>query len=218
MFRRIVFAAAIAGLLAGVFISAVQAVRVIPLILEAETYETTAPAVPTTDESAGGASVDLSRTALTAVSNILAAIAFALLLIAGFVLRGGVDWRKGILWGLGGFAVFSLAPSLGLPPELPGTFAAMLKDRQGWWLLTVALTAGGLALVAFAPGWGWKALGAALIALPHLIGAPQPAQHGGLASEAMMQQFVIATLVTSGLFWALLGGLSSYLFERFEKA
>jgi cobalt transporter subunit CbtA len=199
--------------------------RAVPLILQAETYET-APAHPRAPGAAaahthgpgGGASADLSRTALTAVSNIVAAIAFALLLIAGFALRGGVTWRKGVLWGLGGFAAFSLAPSLGLPPELPGAFAAPVPDRQLWWALTVALTAAGLAMAAFAPGRGWKILGAALIALPHLIGAPQPAQHGGLAPEALAREFAAAALLASGLFWIALGGLSGYFFNRFESA
>ncbi len=258
MFRRIIFAAAISGVLAGLLLSAVQSMRSVPLILLAETYETAAHtlgsgAVPHTHmESgvththsggaamhthnsaaathshetaathmhgpAGGASADLSRTALAAVSNIVAAIAFALLLIAGFVLRGGADWRKGVLWGLGGFAAFSLAPSLGLPPELPGAFAAPVPDRQLWWALTVALTAAGLAVAAFAPGRGWKVLGAALIALPHLIGAPQPIQHGGLAPEALAREFAVAALLASGLFWIALGGLSGYFFNRFEDA
>ena len=56
---------------------------------------------------------------------------------------------------MAGFAVFMLAPSLGLPPELPGMPAAELGPRQVWWLLTAAATAAGLALLAFrrTPVW-----------------------------------------------------------------
>ena len=43
MFRRIVFAAAAAGLLAGLIVSAIQSVGAIPLILKAETYENAGP-------------------------------------------------------------------------------------------------------------------------------------------------------------------------------
>ncbi len=221
MFRRIVFAAAVSGLIAGLFLSAAQALRVIPLILEAETYEKASPparALPAGTPALGDeAGIDFSRTALTAVSNVISAIGFALLLVAGFSLRGGSDWRSGILWGLGGFAAFSLAPSLGLPPELPGTFAAPLAGRQVWWAFTAAATSGGLAFAAFSRGWGLKAFGAALIALPHLIGAPQPAQHGGLAPEALMQAFVLAALATSLLYWIVLGTLAGYFFHRFEQ-
>ena len=30
-----------------------------------------------------------------------------------------LSWRQGLFWGFAGFAVFTLAPGLGLPPELP---------------------------------------------------------------------------------------------------
>ena len=221
MFKKIVFAAAAAGLLAGLIVSAIQSVGAIPLILKAETYENAGPqrqkgaAAPQVQEAA---SIDVSRTGLTALSNVITAIGFAFVLIAGFAVKGGIDWRNGILWGLGGFAAFSLAPSLGLLPELPGTFAAPLPDRQIWWVATVAMTVGGLALGAFAPGWGWKMLGAVLIAAPHLIPAPHPARLGGLAPEALMNQFVAVSLITSALFWSVLGGLSGYFFHRFENA
>src|SRR3546814_13405119 len=39
-------------------------------------------------------------------------------------------WRQGLLCGLVGFAVFTLAPGLGLRPEIPGTEAAPLADRD----------------------------------------------------------------------------------------
>jgi cobalt transporter subunit CbtA len=224
MFRRIIFAAALSGLIGGLVLSATQAIRVVPLIKQAEIYENapaaqpySGTAAPHAHEPAAVGKSDLTRTALTAVSNVVTSIAFALILIAGISFRGGANWRQGILWGLGGYAAFNLAPSIGLPLELPGTFAAAVPDRQIWWLLTAVLTAGGLTLAVFARDWKWKALGALLIALPHLIGAPQPARHGGLAPEAMKRDFAFAALAVSGVFWIALGSLSSYFFTRFEK-
>ncbi len=220
MFRRIVFTAALAGLISGLFLFLVQTFSVIPLIHEAETYETAAKTTPqpTTPppEPSGGA--DLQRAALTALANVITAIGFGFLLTAGLSLRGGAGLKYGLLWGLGGFAAFSLSPGLGLPPELPGTVAAGLFERQSWWMGAVAATAAGLALLVFARGGMWKALGALLIVFPHLIGAPQPAHHGGLAPEALQRQFIVAALAASGIFWLLLGGLCGYLFERFERA
>src|ERR1700745_2045609 len=61
---------------------------------------------------------------------------------------GTVTWRTGLFWGLAGFATFTLAPGLGLPPELPGTEAAPLLQRQLWWVTTAAATGGGMALLA----------------------------------------------------------------------
>ncbi|MEE9240933.1 MAG: CbtA family protein [bacterium] len=221
MFKRIVFAAAASGLVAGLVVSAVQFVRAVPLIYEAEKYEKKEPPpaqalgstqkglAPSDGEEQGG----FSRPALTIVSNVMSAIGFALLLIAGFAIRGNVDWKQGVLWGMGGFIAFSLAPSIGLPPELPGSFAAALPDRQIWWIPTVAGTAVGLLLLAFKPGMRWKLAGVALIALPHIIGAPQPDRHGGLAPDDLMNAFVVAALVTSAIFWVALGAASAYFFN-----
>src|SRR4051794_7218722 len=61
----------------------------------------------------------LPRHAFTAAANVLTAIGFALLLAGIYALRGGaVSWHDGLLWGLSGFVIFTVAPGLGLPPEL----------------------------------------------------------------------------------------------------
>ena len=75
------------------------------------------------------------RTVFSALANIVTGIGFALLLVAASELFGGIkDWRQGLFWGLAGFAVFTLAPGLGLPPELPAMPAAELGARQLWWI------------------------------------------------------------------------------------
>ena len=220
MFRRILFAAALAGLIGGVFATATQTVRVIPIILEAETYETTAPAghdlagaVVEPEAWAPGAGVE--RTAFTLVTNVLSGVGFALLLAAGFALAGGADWRRGLYWGAAGFVAFTLAPAIGLPPEIPGAEAAPLADRQLWWLGTVVATGGGLALIFLSRRAAWAALGAGLIVLPHLVGAPQPAAHGGLAPDSLARDFVVAALVASFLFWLVLGASAGFFYKRF---
>ena len=43
MFRRIVFSACLAGLVAGLLITGIQQLQVTPIIVEAETYEPAAP-------------------------------------------------------------------------------------------------------------------------------------------------------------------------------
>ncbi|SVB26510.1 uncharacterized protein METZ01_LOCUS179364, partial [marine metagenome] len=67
----------------------------------------------------------MERTFYTLVSNIITAIAFSLMLVAVYLLRGKpVNYVSGLLWGAAGFAVFSGSTALGLPPELPGMTAA----------------------------------------------------------------------------------------------
>lgn len=208
-----------------------QALRAIPLIHEAEVYEAAAarpsrrPSGPPQDEVIGkqatpaetheaSAYAEVERYAFTLLADLLAAIGFALLLVAGYAFFGATAWPKGLLWGLGGFLAFTLAPSLGLPPELPGTESAALPLRQLWWVMTAGGTAAGLLLIAFAPRWPWKALGVALLALPHLIGAPQPEHAEMAAPAALAESFVIASLTANLVFWLVLGPLSAWLFGK----
>jgi cobalt transporter subunit CbtA len=224
MLQRILLTAVIAGLAAGLLLSAIQWIDVIPAIYEAESYESTAvsghdhdhdpAAVHDHDGQAWAPDDGAERIGVTVLMNVLAAVGFALLLAAGFALRGGVSAREGVLWGLAGFAAFSLAPSLGLPPELPGAAAAGLAERQAWWLMTAAFTALGLAVIAFVRKPWLRPLGLVLIALPHIVGAPQPEQHGGLAPVELADAFVIAVIVTSAAFWLVLGGVSGWLFRK----
>ncbi|TJW23186.1 MAG: cobalt transporter, partial [Mesorhizobium sp.] len=79
------------------------------------------------------------------VASVVTGIGFALILVAASEFAGGIgNWRQGLFWGLAGFAVFTLAPNLGLPPELPAMPAPDLAQRQIWWTATVVATAAGL--------------------------------------------------------------------------
>ena len=221
MFRTIVYTAVLAGIVGGLIATAVQSARVIPLILEAETYEHAAepagggqePADAVRDEAWAPESW-LERTGFTLIANVLTAVAYALLLSAAFALGSGADWYSGALWGLGGFAAFVLAPALGLPPEIPGADAANLGDRQLWWIGTVFATGLGLGLIFLLRYPVTLALGAVLVVLPHLIGAPQPVQHDGLVPADLVSAYVSATLVSEFLFWLVLGGLTGFFFAR----
>jgi len=222
-FRQLVFAALCAGLLSGVLAAVAHQIGTVPLILEAETYEAAAPphahpAVAPADTNPGWEpETTIERALYTLAADVLAAIGFALLLAAGLALRGGaVTWREGLFWGLAGFATFTLAPGLGLPPELPGSESAALVERQLWWLATAVATGGALALIAFAKRPRYAILAATLIVLPHLYGAPQPAEHaGGAAPEALTHQFVVAATLVSMLFWLALGSSTEYFYRRF---
>ncbi|MBW8300403.1 MAG: CbtA family protein [Hydrogenophaga sp.] len=160
----------------------------------------------------------IERTAYTLAANILTAIGFALVLNGLMQISGRhSDWRSGLIWGLCGFVVVMLAPGFGLHPELPGTPAAPLFERQVWWVGTALSTAAGLALLFFQRKPWAAAMAIVLIAFPHVIGAPVPAEgEQALAPEAMSHRFVVIATLTSLLFWALLGSLSGHLRRRFE--
>jgi len=149
------------------------------------------------------------------LANIVTGIGFALVLVAASELAGGIaSWREGLIWGLAGFAVFTLAPGLGLPPELPAMPAADLTARQVWWIGTAAATAAGLALIAFRRTLPLALLGLALIVVPHMIGAPQPESHETPIPENLHHSFVVAVTVTNLIFWVALGMLVAVFRQR----
>lgn len=154
----------------------------------------------------------VERTLYTAVADTVTAVAFSLLVVAALELRGGdVNWRAGLFWGLAGFAVFTLAPGLGLPPEVPGTAAAPLHARQVWWASTAAATAGGLALLFLQRRPIWVLAGIVLLIAPHLYGAPQPSEYKSVAPEGLAREFVVTATITSLLFWIVLGTLTGFV-------
>ena len=235
VFRSIVLSSVVVGLIVGGAVTLVQHLGTVPLIQKAEVYEEAAEkaAAPAVAAPAAGAPVvaahehpaaawepkaGFERNAYTALANMLTATGFALLLAGIFTLRARpVGWREGLLWGLAGFAVFTLAPGLGLPPELPGIPAAPLESRQLWWIATAASTAGGLALLVFNRALWAAGLGLGLIVLPHLVGAPQAADGHSNVPEALSRQFVTAVTLTSLVFWAMLGTLTAAVQRRFAR-
>jgi cobalt transporter subunit CbtA len=235
VFRSIVFSAALAGLIVGVVISIVQFFGTVPLIQQSEVYErkAAAPAQPAAQQAAGVAhdhdkthshdsewepEAGFQRNAFTVAANVLTAIGFALLLTGVYAIRGRpVTWREGLLWGLAGFVVFTAAPGLGLPPELPGLPVADLTARQTWWIATAAATAGGLWLLTFRPTAWAAVLGLGLIALPHLIGAPVAPESHSEVPAVLSHRFIVVVTLTSLLFWALLGVCTSIAYGRISR-
>jgi len=161
----------------------------------------------------------LERTLYTVLANFVIGFAVSLLLLGAMVLKGDpIDARRGLLWGIAGFAALSLLPALGLPPELPGTPAADIFERQTWWLAAAAASAGGIALLVFGRHWALMAAGVALILAPHVVGAPLPPSHDVTYPGALAGEFVIASLVVSALLWSLSGLAAGGLYERFSRA
>lgn len=244
-FKRIITAAALAGVLAGLTLTVVQKIQVSPIISKAEVYEEAAAAAAVSAAAVAPSHAEntpnefththtpeqahehehapdawqpadgMERTAFTVLANTSLAVGFGLLLGAGLCLRSDAGgWRSGLLWGLAGYAVFFVAPSLGLPPEVPGTEAAPLADRQLWWLGTVVATTGGLSLLIFTRNWKLKLFGALLLIVPHLIGAPQPEVHASAAPAELAQAFIQATTIANAVFWLALGGLMGLFYKK----
>ena len=229
LFQRLFFAVLLAGLISGAAMAALQQWRVVPLIIAAEAFEgTEAPAAHTHEEGTPAhdhgdgewmPADGFERTFYTVATGMFAALGFAFVLSAASVLSGfEVTARNGVLWGLAGFAVFQLAPAFGLPPELPGMPAADVVARQIWWWGTAAATATAIYGIAKFQNVAAVAIGIALIIVPHIIGAPQPADHASAVPAPLAAAFAANTLFVGLSFWLMLAPLYGYLAERFARS
>ena len=233
MIRNLFAAALLAALCAGLITAGLQHFRVTPLILHAETFEGDAghshgaeaadhdhgDAVAATEaaEPEEWAPADgFERTAYTTLATVLAAAGFALVIGAVSMFAGlPITFANGFLWGIAGFVTFSLAPAYGLAPELPGMPAADLFARQVWWVGT-ALATGAACLLLAKTRAGWAfAVAIALVAIPHIIGAPAaPDEPSGVPAH-LATEFAAITLGTSLVFWLILGTVFGKLNDTF---
>ena len=233
LFRNIVFTAVVAGLLSGLLLTAMQSFSTVPLIMEAETFESagdpvaageglsaepSAPAALEAEEEAWMPADGAERLIYTAGANMLAGIGFGLVLLSLEEALGSIrGWRRGLLFGIAGFVTVSLAPGLGLPPELPGMPAAELGPRQVWWMATVVSTGVALGLLVYTRSAGLAALAIVLLIAPHLVGAPLPVSHETAVPHELHARFVNAVYATNLVFWAVLGASAALLRERFRS-
>lgn len=227
LFRRLIFAAVALGALIGPVFGVSQQFTTVPIILAAEHFERFAAHQATHHADTHWAPSDgLERTAFTVIADVCVVVGFALLLLVAMSVAGAAGDAPmgagvGVLWGLAAFAVVFLAPALGLAPEVPGTQAAPLVDRQLWWLVTALVAAASLALLVFAPGWK-KLPALVLLPLPYLFGAPEisgplfaghsPAEIARL--EELRQQFVWVTAATNLALWVALGAACGWTMKR----
>lgn len=211
-FRKLTAVALLSGIFAGFILSVVQHFNIQPLILAAERFEIADAGHASQWQPENG----LQRNAFTALFNSLSGFGFALPLCAAMYWHGKSGYLRGLLWGLGGYYVFFAAPALGLPPELPGADSAALRDRQVWWLFTVAGSAIGLLLLCFGKPIALRLAGGVLLLIPHLIGAPHPEILESVLPPGLRERFVLSSAICNSLFWLALGGMAGWLLPRFK--
>jgi cobalt transporter subunit CbtA len=244
MIQRVLKAGFLAGLVVGLAIAVLQHFTTSQLILQGEVYEKSAhdhhagltsprpPIVLVHDQGSSAASAEpedeeegwqpangWQRIAATSVATIATSIGYALILIAAMLAAGmPIVARTALLWGIAAFAATSLAPALGLSPELPGSAAAPLVARQVWWVTTALCTAGGIFLLARLNYTTAKITGIVLIVAPHIVGAPQTPNFKSTAPAELAAQFAATSLVVSAVLWALLGLAVGYAWQRTARA
>jgi cobalt transporter subunit CbtA len=208
--------ALVAGAAAGVLLFVLQSWTTLPLIHQAERYETAqAPDHPHSHANEPSDN-QLVRTAYTTAADVLVGIGFAMLLAGLYALSGKSSLWQGLLWGLAGFATFHLGPALVVPPSIPALELAPLSIRQAAWLIAAFSTGLGLAIFAF----GSKAAkvgGLLLLFLPSVLfrflfsvsGSDIPSP----ALSALEHLFIVYVLGDFLLFWLVLGAISGWMFQ-----
>ena len=218
--HRVLTVGLLAGLLAGLVVATLQHFVTTPLILQGEVYEA--------QQTTGGhdmADMDqwkpadgIERTAFTSIATIATAAGFALILLAGMLVAGDpITARMAFGWAVAAFIATGLAPALGLAPELPGSAAGPLLERQVWWIGTAIATGAALWLFLRSSTVLPKVIAVALLALPHLIGAPEAATFESKAPAELAAHFVAASLTIQAALWILPGVLAGALWTRLER-
>ena len=213
---RVLAIGLIAGLVAGLAVAALQQVTTTPLILAAEVYELAQHhAEPAAEgwKPAEGA----ERIAATSVADVATAAGYALILLALMLVAGDtIEPRRALAWAACAFAATGLATGLGLAPQLPGAAETDLFARQLWWAGTAAATGAGLFALLRRDEFIAKILGAALLAMPHILGAPRPAAPESTAPAELAAQFAASSLAVQAIMWALAGALVGVLWREFQ--
>lgn len=251
IFRQLIFSAVLIGIFSGLLLSVSQIIGVTPILLKAEAYENTSEitagtsahnhnhdevAVKVDEKShqhqtseAWSPEDGVERTSYTFIANILASIGFAsilLVFLSHFKSKSNIEFtvRQGLVWGVACYLVFFVIPSLGLPPEIPGSKADLLQNRQSWWLLAVSCSGVGLLTIAFAP-IKFKIIGAISLVVPFIIGAPHiagptfnhPDPQVVVVLNDLHQQFIIATSVSNFIFWIALAISSTWVLKLWSS-
>lgn len=223
MLTRLIAAALFAGLAAGLLVAGLQNYFVTPMILKAETFETHAPAAEgaahthAPGEAAHEHSHDANewqpadgfeRFAYSALATVATAVGYGLVLVALMTLTGAVFTIESFFkWALGAFIATTLAPGFGLAPSLPGMGETALAPRQIWWIATALATGAGLYVVThYSRNVLAIAGGIALLAIPHIWGAPPAdlAAASGVPAR-LAAQFAASTMTLSFILWTVLG-------------
>jgi cobalt transporter subunit CbtA len=247
MLNRVFSVALLAGLTAGLLVSALQHFTTTPLILRAEVYEkaSAAPAGGPANAASVGASIvstqaaedagpgsthgdhasaewspedGIARTAYTSLATIATAIGFALILLAGMIAAGDqIDGRRAVAWGAAAFLAAGVAPAMGLAPELPGSAAGDLVARQLWWIATAAATAIALWLILRTSA-PWAMLGGALLLLaPHIVGAPHAEALASRVPAELAAKFAASSLAVQATLWLTVAYFAGLLWSRHPR-
>ncbi len=243
MFRSLIFGACIIGAAVGLILTFIQAVSISPIIFEAEKFESKSSAIEVLNhinhhgsDTKHSHSVDghgaewapedgAERLFYTGLANIFVCIGFSSLLLSfmsiaqNFGSKKNLSYIDGLLWGGCAFLAVFVAPSIMLPPELPGMKAEELSFRQLWWFFFVLAAVSLMAIVFFAP-LKFKGL-SLLVAVPYMV-FPGHSIETAVGSDAsalndLYRQFLLASSFVNFVSWIATGMLCVFVLNWMSK-
>ncbi len=174
------------------------------------------------DAATGESESNFSRFLLAFATDFIVFVAWGLLMVAGFAIAENfgkpITPTAALLWGIAGFAALHVLPGIGLAPELPGIVAADLQSRQIWWIGTVIASVIGLAVIGYGGSPVTLAIGIAILAIPHIIGAPRPDEMTGVAPPELAGEYVSRSYAVAFFAWVTLGAAAGYFWTRPQSA
>lgn len=236
MLGRIILSTLLAGLLAGLIMAGMQHVRLTPLIQMAEIYETpeteaiaeaSKPCVETmpgmkmcNDDGRPSWQPEdgWQRTISTSTASLITGAGFAILMLGvSMLINIPISKNNGLIWGVCGFIAVSLAPSIGLPPELPGMPAADLTSRQVWWVVAILATGTAIYFWIFAKDYWWRFAAIIFAIAPHFFAPITLAKAENNLPASLASEFASSSLAANLLMWLAIGYFVSLALDRYQK-
>ncbi len=236
MLGKIILSTLFAGLLAGLILAGIQYVRLTPLIQAAEVYETpeteaiaeaNKPCVETmpgmkmcSDDGRPSWKPEegWQRTISTTTASLLAGAGFAIMMVGvSMLLNIPITMQNSFVWGVCGFIAVALAPSVGLPPELPGMAAADLYTRQIWWVATIAATSAALYMWLFAKNYWWQFAAAIIAIAPQLFAPINTAKSESNLPASLAAEFASSSLAANLIMWLAISFFVAVALEKYQK-
>jgi cobalt transporter subunit CbtA len=236
MLGKIILSTLCAGLLAGLIMAGIQYVRLTPLIEAAEVYETpeteaiaeaNKPCVETmpgmkmcNDDGRPSWKPEdgWQRTIITTTASLIAGSGFAILMVGVSMLTNiPVTKQNGLIWGICGFIAVTLAPSIGLPPELPGMPVVDLHTRQIWWIATILLTGAAIFLWIKAKNYWWQIAAIIFAITPQFFAPINAVKSEGNLPASLAAEFASSSLAANLVMWLAIGFFISLALDKYQK-
>ena len=128
-----------------------------------------------------------------------------------------ITTQNSFVWGVFGFIAVALAPSVGMPPELPGMPAADLYTRQIWWVVTILATSTALYMWLFAKNYWWQ-LSAFIIAIaPQLFAPINAAKSESNLPASLAAEFASSSLAANLVMWLAISYFVALALQKYQK-